>query len=219
MYFHRDLKDQAIDLPAGKVVCVGRNYADHIKELNNPIPEEPLLFIKPSTSLCRFSEPLSIPNGQGECHNELELAVLIGSELKSADADSASNAIWGYALGLDLTLRDKQTSLKNQGLPWERAKAFDYSCPVSGFVRKASIEDAQNIDFSLTINGQRRQQGNSELMLLSISNLLVEASQVFTLLPGDIVMTGTPKGVGPLYSGDKIEANMQDKIHIQTYVV
>lgn len=219
MYIHRDTNSNAIDLPLGKIVCVGRNYADHIEELNNAVPDEPLLFIKPATALCSFAEPISIVAGQGECHNELEIAILIKSPLTKASESDIFPAIWGYGLGLDLTLRDVQNRLKEKGLPWERAKSFDNSCPMSDFVAMEQIIDGKNLAFSLSINGELRQQGNTQLMLNNVTKLLVEISQSFTLLPGDIVMTGTPKGVGPLLIGDKVEAKMEHYLHICSTVV
>jgi 2-keto-4-pentenoate hydratase/2-oxohepta-3-ene-1,7-dioic acid hydratase in catechol pathway len=212
------LSGQEIALPAGKVVCVGRNYLMHIQELNNAVPDKPLLFIKPSTSLATLSEPIEIPHELGPCHNEIELAVLIGEPLTKASEEQVSDAIWGYGLALDLTLRDVQDELKRQGHPWERAKAFDGSCPISPFVLKSEIVDQQHICFSLKVNGQARQQGNSQDMLVNINALLSEISQSFTLLPGDVVLTGTPKGVGPLFTGDRLDIELNDLFIITTEV-
>lgn len=218
-YVHREWNGQQIDLPAGKVVCVGRNYLMHIKELNNAVPTRPLLFIKPSTSLVAFSETLFIPDNQGECHNEVELAVLITKPLKKAGPEQVEQAIWGYGVALDLTLRDMQDELKRQGHPWERAKAFDGSCPISPFVAKAKVKQQQDLHFSLLVNGQVRQQGHSQDMLVSINNLLSEISQTFTLLPGDIVLTGTPKGVAALQQNDRLDIRFEDFFSIATRVV
>jgi 2-keto-4-pentenoate hydratase/2-oxohepta-3-ene-1,7-dioic acid hydratase in catechol pathway len=218
-YVHREWDGQQIDLPAGKVVCVGRNYLMHIKELNNAVPTRPLLFIKPSTSLVAFSETLFIPDNQGECHNEVELAVLITKPLKKAGPEQVEQAIWGYGVALDLTLRDLQDELKRQGHPWERAKAFDGSCPISPFVAKAQVKQQQDLHFSLLVNGQVRQQGHSQDMLVSINNLLSEISQTFTLLPGDIVLTGTPKGVAALQQNDRLDIRFEDFFSIATRVV
>ncbi|WP_340677792.1 fumarylacetoacetate hydrolase family protein [Paraglaciecola sp.] len=217
-YRHRDLNGRVIDLPVGKVVCVGRNYLLHIQELNNALPDKPLLFIKPSTSLATLSEPVEIPLDLGACHNEIELAVLISSPLKKASEQQVSDAIWGYGLALDLTLRDVQDELKRLGQPWERAKAFDGSCPLSPFVLKSDIADQQNVSFSLKVNGQERQQGNSQDMLMSINALLSEISQTFTLLPGDVVLTGTPKGVGPLFVKDRLDIELNSLFTITTEV-
>ncbi|MFQ3235340.1 MAG: 2-keto-4-pentenoate hydratase/2-oxohepta-3-ene-1,7-dioic acid hydratase in catechol pathway [Paraglaciecola sp.] len=219
MYFHQDQAGHKIDLSPGKVVCVGRNYVAHIHELNNELPDEALLFIKPSTALCSFSQPLVIPKSKGSCHNEIELAVLLGTPLCNATPCQAKAAIYGIGLGLDLTLRDMQDKLKSKGHPWERAKAFDYSCPVSGFVASADIDVEQNIAFNLQVNGEIRQQGNSQDMLRTITALLVEISQSFTLLPGDIVLTGTPKGVAPLHTGDNLAGELTGHFIIQTQVL
>lgn len=204
MYSHKTITNDLIDLPVGKVVCVGRNYIDHIQELNNPIPQQALLFIKPQTSLCDINQPIDIPMNSGECHNELELAVLIGKPITKASVDECLSSIWGIGLGLDLTLRQVQDELKAKGLPWERAKAFDGACPVSGFVPLESFTNLQDIEFALAINNQNRQTGHSKMMIWGILSLLQEICQIFTLMPGDIVMTGTPKGVGPLEAGDRL---------------
>ena len=205
VYKHYWNSGSEILLPLGKIVCVGRNYAEHAKELNNPIPKQPLLFIKPATAAVNVSPAFSIPQHLGECHHELEMAVLIGNTLTNADEDSALHAIAGLGLGLDLTLRDVQSKLKEKGQPWERAKAFDGSCPLSDFIPFDKHTDLQNINLRLVRNGQVQQQGNSRDMLFAVLPLLCEISNSFTLLPGDVVMTGTPAGVGPLQVGDRLE--------------
>lgn len=134
-YQHRYLDGSPLTLPVGKVVCIGRNYLDHIRELNNTVPETPILFMKPATALTALDEPIHLPTGRGECHHEVELAVLIGQELRQADAATARQAVAGYGVALDLTLRDLQNALKKQGHPWETAKAFDGSCPLSPFLK------------------------------------------------------------------------------------
>lgn len=218
-YQHHDIGGCPIDLPVGKVVCVGRNYADHIEELNNETPQQPLLFMKPSDALCDVSQPIEIPVGLGTCHNELEIAVLIAQTLKNADVESCEAAVWGVGLGLDLTLRDLQSQLKAKGLPWERAKSFDQSCPVSRFVPSSSIESISNLSFSLTVNSEVRQFGDCTLMLWSIPELLSAISSVFTLRPGDVVLTGTPKGVGPLKSNDQLSLDLDNHFKTTTSVV
>jgi 2-keto-4-pentenoate hydratase/2-oxohepta-3-ene-1,7-dioic acid hydratase in catechol pathway len=218
-YKHIDSDGKEIDLPVGKVVCVGRNYLQHVKELNNEVPSEPLLFIKPSTALSPLNKPVLIPKNLGPCHNELELAVLIKTSLCQASIQEVEAAIWGLGLGLDLTLRDIQNTLKKQGYPWERAKAFDYSCPMSPFLMLDKVDELSNIDFCLSVNSEVRQQGNSQDMLFSIVKLLVEISNVFTLLPGDIVMTGTPKGVAALSVDDQLTIELNGHFSVNTYVV
>lgn len=218
-YQHRDLNAAAINLPVGKVVCVGRNYLAHIQELNNPVPEQALLFIKPSTALCYLSSPVLIPKNHGACHNEIEIAVLIKKVLTNATAQQAQEAIWGYGLALDLTLRDLQSELKSKGHPWERAKAFDASCPMSGFVPLAHVPAEGELEFSLQVNGLPRQQGSSASMMRDIISLLVEISQTFTLLPGDIVLTGTPQGVAELKVSDKLSISFAGCFSVETEVV
>ena len=207
-----------IPLPVGKVVCVGRNYADHARELNNAIPDEPILFIKPASAIVSMQRPFSIPKGKGSCHIETEMALLIGRPLTSATEDDALNAIAGVGIGFDLTLRDLQGELKKKGLPWEKAKAFDGSCPLSEFV---SPEGWQWDDVSLQLiqNDRLQQQGNSAQMLTSVPRLLTYISEYFTLMPGDVVLTGTPAGVGPLVSGDELEVRLNDRLQVQTRVI
>lgn len=218
MYAHRDCAGNLIDIPVGKVVCVGRNYVDHIQELGNDVPSQPLLFMKPATSLCHIDQPLSLPFDQGECHNELEVAILVSSLLKNATPEQAQTGIWGVGLGLDLTLRELQHELKQKGLPWERAKAFDAACPMSGFVAYQQITGLADIQFRLQVNDIARQSGNTGLMIWDAVTLLSEISRVFTLLPGDIVMTGTPEGVGPIYPGDKLDIELMSHFKTTTHV-
>lgn len=183
----------------GKIVCIGRNYAEHAKELNNPIPTSPLLFIKTANAVVPFEQPIRIPTAFGSCHHELEIALLMGEE-----------GVVGVGLALDLTLRDLQDQLKAQGHPWEKAKAFDGACPLSNFVvlDDALKDQLGNLQLKLVRNGNLQQQGNSAQMLTPVPALLEEITKYFTLLPGDVVLTGTPAGVGPLVSGDQLEAEL-----------
>ena len=217
-YKHLDTQDNPIDLPVGKVVCVGRNYMQHIQELNNTVPTEPLLFIKPATALTPLKQPIVIPKDLGACHNELEVAVLINYPLTKASLEDVKRSIWGVGLGLDLTLREVQSALKQQGHPWERAKAFDHSCPMSQFVNKEQITGLNDIEFSLHVNNALRQLGNTQNMLFSIVDLLVNISHTFTLLPGDIVMTGTPKDVAALEPKDLLRVELNKHFLVETSV-
>lgn len=217
MYQHRFANAQSCDYAApGKAVCVGRNYLAHIKELNNAIPSEPLLFIKANHCFTAMSETILLPS-YGECHNELEVALLIGKSSQEC-LNEPLKMVTGVGLALDLTLRDIQTRLKSEGAPWERAKSFDGSCPVSPFVPIDDIRNLQNLNFSLMVNGEKRQVGNTENMMYSCEDLLKEISTVFSLLPGDIVLTGTPEGVGPLSSGDRLCATLEQYLTIETWV-
>lgn len=216
-YQHQFINGETFPHPIGKIVCVGRNYAEHAKELNNPIPKSPVLFIKPSTAAVPMEQPFAIPSGQGVCHHELEMTVLINQPLTRASKEQAKSAIAGLGLGLDLTLREVQEGLKQKAHPWERSKAFDGSCPLSQFAAYDGRE-LQNIELTLIRNGEVQQQGNSCDMLFPVIDLLVEISHSFTLLPGDVVLTGTPAGVGPLFAGDSLLAKLGNLLVVETGV-
>ena len=205
-------------LPAGKVVCVGRNYAAHAEELENVIPDEPVLFIKSTTALTDMNEPFSIPGNHGECHYETEIAVLVGERLTRCSEQQAVQAISGIGIALDLTLRDLQNQLKASSLPWAKAKAFDHSCPISSFVATTANMDFADLEFQLLLNDEKVQQANTSEMIWGIPQLLAYISTFFTLLPGDIVLTGTPAGVGPLHAGDRIVAEIIGLLKVETSV-
>lgn len=207
-YRHHWMDNTPIDLPVGKAVCVGRNYAAHARELGNEVPGEPLLFMKPATSFCRLEQPLVLPKGQGEVHHEVEMVALIGKPLRDADEETVRYSIEGYGIGLDLTLRDVQNRLKEKGHPWEIAKAFDGAAPLSGFIDARGVSVKQQLKLSLAVNGDVRQSGHTGLMLWPTFALIAHISRHFTLLPGDVVFTGTPAGVGPLHSGDKLQVRL-----------
>lgn len=200
-----------------KIVCVGRNYAEHARELGNAIPEQPVLFIKPPSSLRSLDDGITWPSALGECHFECELSLRLGQRISSASwhglsIDQANQqalaAIDGVTLGLDLTLRDLQNQLKQKGQPWERAKAFDGACLLGDWLDPQLVMDWQQVHFEFWQNAELRQQGDSADMLFGVAALLVEISQCFTLMPGDVVMTGTPAGVGPLHAGDHLEMRL-----------
>jgi len=209
-YQHRSLAGDSLALPLGKIVCIGRNYLDHIRELNNAVPETPILFMKPATALAALDEPIRLPVGRGECHHEVELAVLVGRELRQADAHAARQAVAGYGIALDLTLRDLQSELKKKGHPWETAKAFDGACPLSPFLPPDALPDPQATDLELQVNGETRQRGNTRQMMVGVFDLMAYISTHFTLQAGDVVLTGTPAGVGPLRAGDQLQLILAD---------
>ncbi|KEA52965.1 hypothetical protein DT73_09505 [Mangrovibacter sp. MFB070] len=212
MYQHHDWQGCLLDYPVNKVVCVGSNYAKHIKEMGSATPQEPVLFIKPETALCDLKQPLALPQGLGEIHHEVELAVLIGTTLRHATTEQVVQGIAGYGVALDLTLRQVQAELKKTGRPWEKAKGFDNACPISGFIPAKDFgNDPQNTVLGLKINGEWRQQGNTEDMITPIIPLIAYMSKYFTLRPGDVILTGTPEGVGPLNSGDNLEVVFDGK--------
>lgn len=211
MYQHRDWNGALLNLPSGKVVCVGKNYADHIQEMGGYAPKDPLLFIKPETSLCPLHQPLVLPVGLGQIHHEVELAVLIGSPLKQATEADVAKAIVGYGIALDLTLRELQGELKKSAEPWEKAKAFDGACPISGFIPLTEFGDPQQAALSLTINGDVRQSGNTGQMITPILPLISYITRFFTLRPGDIILTGTPSGVGQISHGDTLKLSLNGR--------
>jgi 2-keto-4-pentenoate hydratase/2-oxohepta-3-ene-1,7-dioic acid hydratase in catechol pathway len=195
------------EAPITKVVCVGRNYAEHAKELNNPIPSEPILFIKPESSVVSLTQDFSIP--ETDCHYEAEVAVLIGRELCHAGVEEVEKGIVGLGLALDLTRRDLQSKLKEKSHPWEIAKSFDGACPLSDFVPVEECGPLSDIEFTLHINDELRQHGRSSDMLNPIVPLIAHMSAFFTLRPGDVVLTGTPKGVGQLRKGDALSLELK----------
>lgn len=218
-YKHQYIDGTGADLPVGKVVCVGRNYADHAAELNNPVPTTPMLFMKPAPALVPLNEPFEVPMDYGTVHFETEMAVLIGQRLKNANKHEIEDAIVGVGVALDLTLRDLQSKLKERGHPWEKAKAFDGSCPVSAFVEPEAAGDLQDQQIRLTVNGEVRQNGNSSHMLNKVYPLIAYMSHYFTLEPGDVVLTGTPAGVGSVVPGDKLRVELSELISVETQAV
>jgi len=194
--------------PIGKILCVGRNYLEHIKELGNATPEAPVIFIKPASSVIGEGEAIVIPPYSHDCHHEAELALLIGRMGKDIPVDQAMEYIAGYGVGIDLTLRDVQGELKKKGLPWEIAKGFDTSCPLSAFVEASDVADPQNLQIRLTVNGGRRQDGNTSMMIHRIPAIISHMSGRFTLDPGDVILTGTPAGVSRIVSGDTLVAEI-----------
>ena len=186
----------------GKIVCLGRNYVDHIKELGNEIPSSPVIFIKPSTSILPDGGSIVIPEYSTDCHYEVELAVLIGKTGKNISEEVAFDHVAGYGVAIDLTLRDVQSRHKEKGLPWEIAKGFDTACPLSDFVPADLVPDPGNLAITLSVNGDLRQNGNTGMMMRNIAQIIAEFSAIFTLEEGDVLLTGTPAGVGRIVTGD-----------------
>jgi 2-keto-4-pentenoate hydratase/2-oxohepta-3-ene-1,7-dioic acid hydratase in catechol pathway len=218
-YCHGYAGEVRIDLPIGKLVCVGRNYAAHAQELGNPVPATPLLFIKPPTAAVDFAPFIRVPTTRGSVHHELEIALLIGRELCAATPEQARAGIAGIGLAIDLTLRDVQETLKASSHPWELAKGFDGACPLSAFLPLDPMLDLSSLELRLVVNGRRRQFGNSAQMLTPIIELICHASTQFSLWPGDVVLTGTPRGVGPLVPGDRISADLAGTLRVRSQIV
>jgi acylpyruvate hydrolase len=193
-----------------KILCIARNYGEHIKELNNAVPESPVIFLKPDTALLKDGEDFYLPAFSKEVHYETELVVRIHKSGKKIDSKFAHKYYNEIGLGIDFTARDLQTSQKQKGLPWEIAKAFDGSAPVGKFFDKKSFADINNIGFSLKKNGQTVQEGNSKDMIYSIDTIIEYISQFVTLKTGDLIFTGTPVGVGKVEIGDVLEGFIED---------
>ncbi len=220
-YQHQYLDGTRIHFPMGKVVCVGRNYAEHAKELNNPVPTEPLLFIKPGSCVVALDDSFSIPNDErGAVHYEAEIAVLIGKPLsRKPNAEEVLDAISGFAPALDLTLRELQDKLKAKAYPWEVAKSFDGACVLAPFVPGDAVEDLADLGIRLSLNGELRQDGNSRDMLNPILPLIQHICGHFSLQAGDVILTGTPVGVGPLTAGDGLELELVGHSRFSTRVL
>ena len=194
-----------------KLICVGRNYVDHIHELNNEQPDDPVIFLKPETALPLRHEPFFYPDFSKDVHHEVEVLVKISRVGKNIDQKFAHKYYDEIGVGIDFTARDVQSKLKAKGLPWELAKAFNGSAPISNFIPKTEFPDLQNLNFRLDVNGQTRQQGNTSLMLFKIDYLISFVSRYFLLQQGDILFTGTPKGVGPVQVGDTLTCFLEDR--------
>ncbi len=202
-----------------KIICVGRNYAQHVLELNNEQPEEPVLFMKPDTAIVPKGNPVFLPDFSNEFHYETEIVLKINRLGKAIPQHLAHEYYDMIGLGLDITARDLQQKLKEKGLPWEKAKAFDFSTVISrNFIPKREFEDLKDINFSLYINGQLKQQGNTKDMIWHFDELVSYISNFFTLRTGDLIFTGTPAGVGKLNRNDILEGFIEDKLMFKTKV-
>lgn len=195
-------------LQPAKIVCIGKNYAKHAAEMDSDVPEEPMIFLKPSSSLVDENGSIVIPAMSADVHHEVELVVLVGKKGKHIPEQEAMSYVAGYAVGLDMTARDLQAKAKKAGAPWSVAKGFDTFAAVGSFVGVDAVEDVHNVDIRLTINGTTRQDGNTRDMVFKLPTLIAYASRIFTLEPGDLLFTGTPEGVGPVREGDTLTASI-----------
>lgn len=197
-----------------KIICVGRNYADHAKELKNAVPTEPVLFLKPPTAYVKEGSLILVPSYCRDLHHEVELGVVIGKGGTAISRSAAMDHVAGYALCLDMTARDVQEDCKSKGLPWTLAKAFNTSCPVSEFIPKEKLPDPGNVKIWLKVNNQLRQDGHTSHMIFSIPFLVSYISDIITLEEGDLILTGTPRGVGSVQEHDEIEAGIEDVVQM-----
>ena len=212
------IKDTNKPYTVGKIICLGQNYLDHIRELGNKVPDRAVIFCKPSSSLLADGGTVEIPDYSNECHHELELALLVGKTGKHIQKDTALSYLAGYGVALDLTLRDIQSEQKSRGLPWEIAKGFDTSCPISDFTPAEKIDRPNNLQLTLKVNGEIRQQGNTAQMMRSIEEIIAEISTFYTLEIGDIILTGTPAGVSRIETGDHLEGTIEQVGSLQVSV-
>ena len=192
----------------GKILCIGRNYVDHIKELGNETPGEPVIFMKPASSIIDEGQDVVIPAYSDNCHHEAELALLIGKTGKNIPESEALAYLAGYGVAIDLTLRDVQDELKKKGLPWDIAKGFDTACPLSSFTPAAEVPDPQSLNILMKVNDEIRQNGSTSLMIHPVARIISYLSTIFTLEPGDVILTGTPAGVSRIDGGDRLEAEI-----------
>ena len=194
-----------------KIICIGRNYLAHVKELDNALPTEPMFFMKPETALLPAGEPFPYPDFSKEIHYETELVLHICKTAKAIDEEKASEYYDAITVGIDFTARDLQSRCKVKGHPWEIAKAFDYSAPIGKFKKISELKNADDIAFGMKLNGEWVQQGHSRDMIFSFDRIIAHVSRFVTLNEGDIVFTGTPQGVGEVHVGDKLQLFLEDE--------
>lgn len=192
-----------------KIICIGRNYVAHAHELNNEVPTKPVFFMKPDSALVISNRPFFYPDFSKDVHHELEVVIRIDRLGRSIEEKFASRYFSEVALGVDFTARDLQSEMKKKGLPWEIAKGFDYSAPVSEFVPVSKFKDIHDLSFRLDLNGNTVQDGNTSLMIFSFEKIISYVSRFMTLKTGDLIFTGTPAGVGPVAVNDRLEAFLE----------
>lgn len=201
-----------------KIIGIGRNYADHAKELNNPVPAEPVVFLMPDTSILKNNKPFFFPDFSNEIHHELEIVLRINRVGKHIQKEFAHRYFDEITVGIDFTARDLQKKAKEKGLPWEKAKAFDGSAPVGTFIPIADLPDINAVHFDLELNGEKVQTGNTAEMIFSFSEIIAHVSQYFSLKMGDLIFTGTPAGVGPVKIGDRLSASIENQVLLDFFV-
>ena len=201
-----------------KILAIGRNYAEHIKELNNEKPDEPVIFTKPDSALLKNGANFYYPDYSNDIHHEIELVLKICKVGKNIDEKFAYKYYEEIGLGIDFTARDLQQKAKEKGLPWAIAKGFDGSAPISEFVPISNFKDLNDINFSLKVDGEVKQQGNTGLMLFNFNYMVSYLSKFFTLKKGDLIFTGTPKGVGPIAIGQKLEGYIEDEKLLEVHI-
>ena len=211
-------RDSQKNVPVAKIICLGRNYESHAREMGSEPPERPILFLKPPSAIIHDGESVILPQFSRELHHEVEMVVAIGKRGKEITVAAASGYISGFGVGLDMTLRDLQSEAKKKGLPWSVAKGFDTSAPVSEFVNAREVGDPGNLGIQLAVNGQLRQSSNTRKMIFSVQEIIAFVSSTFTLEEGDLIFTGTPEGVGRVDPGDVMEASLESVAQLRVTV-
>lgn len=199
-------------LEIGSIYCIGRNYVEHVRELNHEVPDEPLVFLKPASAVIHDGGSVVLPGKSREVHHEIELVAAIGKEANGISREKALDYVAGYGIGIDVTARDLQAKAKRAGTPWTVAKGFDTFAPLSDFIPADRIADPQQLDLELRVNGKIRQKGGTDLMIFPVDELISYLSGIFTLYPGDLLFTGTPAGVSPIEAGDRLTGSMGDDL-------
>lgn len=199
-------------LQYGSLYCIGRNYSEHIEEMKSEKTADPVVFLKPRSSIIHSGDSIVIPSVSSDVHFEAELVILIGSTTKNVSEEDALNSVEAFGIGIDMTARDIQSEAKKKGLPWSLAKGFDTFAPIGNFQKYSSDLDFQKLSLELRVNGEVRQSDTTSKMIFTMPQLISYLSQHFTLYPGDLIFTGTPKGVGQVNPGDKIEASLGDQL-------
>jgi len=201
-----------------KIFAIGRNYIDHAKELNNPVPAEPMFFMKPDTAIIHNNNPFYYPDFTKDLHYETEIVLKLQRVGKNISEKFAHRYYTEIGIGIDFTARDIQDKCKEKGWPWEIAKAFDGSAPIGKFLPKENFPDVSNIKFHLDLNGQTVQQGNTKDLIFSFDRIIAHVSKYITIRMGDLIFTGTPAGVGPVKIGDRLQAYIEDELMLDFYV-
>ncbi len=215
-YKFKENTDRKLNI--GKIICLARTYKKHAKEMNANVTKKPLLFLKPVSSVIFNSETIILPNISKSVHHEVELGIVIGKKGKNIDKKDAMEHVYGYLLGLDITARDIQSEAKKNGWPWGIAKGFDTFAPISEVVLKEKVKDPQNLDIWLKVNNEIRQKSNTNNMALSIREIIEFISNIMTLEPGDLILTGTPEGVNEIKKGDTIKAGLGNSMDLKIKV-
>lgn len=206
------------DLPIGKIVCLARTYRRHAEEMGSPVADDIVMFLKPASAVIHDGQAICIPEEVGEVHHEVEMAVVIGRQGSHIAAGEAASHVYGYAVAIDVTARDVQRAAKQQGLPWTTAKGYDMFCPISTVAPASRVLRPRDLELSLAVNGAVRQSATTAHLLYPVEDIIAAVSRVMTLCRGDVILTGTPEGVGPLQCGDVVEAHLGTCCHLTVTV-